>query len=265
VYFLNIGHQFPPDDMGTSPPVSFTNKITRFFNTHPRNYKTTLYPAPSRGKYFRDDFNGDNVLPLYPRWRVYSADTTGRLGEVRGARFKITDGRLVNEPSSVVKSSGFSDRIAVYAFTDFMQKPLKWETSFSIERGGKELRIYPCIFRDMQGRIVFLSVGEDEWEWGWAEEHLAFHSEFVPRIHTLQKGRYTFQGNKEYKFKIDYYSATPEWQISTDGESSLVKGTLPSSVPYLDEIEAGVGVKGLPSQVASFDYVLIDELSPVNE
>jgi hypothetical protein len=256
-YYLNISHEFPPDDTGTSPPVTYTHKITRFFNTHPRNYRETVYPAPSRGKPFRDDFEQNSTLLSYPRWRTISADTTGRFGGVQGARFAISNGKLTNEPTDVVKQSGFKDPIATFAFTDFMPAPFSWSTSFIIETGGKELRVYPCLLRDMQGRIIYLSITPDGWLWNWAETHLAFHSEYSQRIHALAQGNHLFHEGKQYGVVVEYQAGGARWEILDADDKSIANGVLPAVVPYLDEAEVGLGVRGLPSQKVSFDFARV--------
>lgn len=252
-YFLNIGHEFPADDRTTSPKTSYMYKAVRFMNTHPKGYKVKVYPAPYKGEPFVDEFDGESELPAFPRWRTFNLDAEGRFSDLQGYRFQIKDGKLFNTTNPVESMAKPVQPGACFMYTDFFSRPFSWKTSFVPEKIGKETVIYPCIFRDMQGRVIFLALTKGGWEWGRAESHIAFHSGYDEKIHSIVKGKLRLRSGREYGVEVEYKDGTPHWTIS-QGDKVIAEQSLPEGIPFLDEVEVGLGVKCLPEHVVAFDY-----------
>ena len=100
----------------------------------------------------------------------------------------------------------------------------------------------------MQGRVIFLEVSRG----GWALETKRGPPEFFTR--TILRGsifcsreRCNCKSGQIYEVRLDYLTGSPKWEIErVDSEGNALQSVLasrflPSSPPYLGEVEVGAG------------------------
>lgn len=260
-YSFNIPHTYPKLDTLTNPPLAWAQKAVRYFNTHPLNYQTQAYPPPSYGISFRDDFNtvsSTESLTTPPWISVLSADTRGRFGDLWGLRFLKREGRLATE--SIAPNPHSSTTICAFAFTDFLRKGFQWETAFRMDNAGTATLVYPCLLRDMKGRMIALTLSPSQSAWILCPDQLTFHADITSRTTTLTASAIALQTGQQYRVKVLYDPPALSWQIHNEADTiidagAIPAGALPPGFDYMPDAEAGIGVRALPAESVSFDFV----------